>query len=183
MSNTANDDRIANLTDAAKTLGMSARTLYRRMERQHRKFAEFCDADGVLTDDGLEAIRQIACQKGNDKPSDASDETAKNSLAKFDELQALTASQTVTINSLQARIDTLEREAEHLKQTIAERDREVEHYRHEVERWQEEARQANTTAQQAQQLHLMHMQLLPAPGEKRGLFGRLFGRRSKESDA
>ena len=172
----SNVDKIANLTDAAKVLGLSSRTLYRRMEKEQRKFAEFCDEDGVLTAEGLDEIRQIARQNGNGSPSNASGETAKNLLSKIDELNALTARQTMTIDSLQTRIAMLEGEIERLKQSLAERDREV-------ERWQDEARQANTIAQQAQQLHLMHMQLLPAAaGAKRSLFDRLFGRRKKETE-
>lgn len=176
------------ITSLAKHIGVSARTIYRRMDENGMKLDALRDSSGKLTPEGIAAISNLFDAVTHDAQDERTDVTREDG-AQIDDMTHDTESgirqtetkthdaqseRTLLTQTLYEELSRLQAE---LSQVRAERDaaRELASMAQEnANQWRQQAEAAQELARQAQE---MQMRLLPAPGSsQRGFFARLFKR-------
>lgn len=176
-----------NIEALSKELGVSFKTVYRRIDRAGLVLADLKDADGQLTNEGIQAISALFDKVGNDNKGQSKEKDNNK-----EQIQArLKALDAVRDNAKDKAIADARTEIERLKGAVsaaetraeaAERERDL--YRQmadkaeaEAQRWREQAQQAQAAADRAQELQALQLQLLPQRAGVKGFFSRIFGRK------
>lgn len=173
-----------NIETLSKELGISYRTVYRRISKAGLVLDDLKDDEGQLTTDGIQAISALfdnvgvndkQCQgKDNDKLDkrlkalgngidSAKDKAIAEARTEIERLKG-------AVSAAEIRIEAAERERDIYKQ-IAEK------AEAEALQWREQAQQAQAAADRAQEIQALQLQLLPQRAGVKGFFSRIFGRK------
>lgn len=172
-----------NIEALSKELGVSYKTVYRRIASAGLVLDDLKDENGQLSTDGIQAIsalfdsvsnRQKREQQDNDKLEQrlkalnsgidsAKDKAIANARADLERLKG-------AVSAAEARAEAAERERDLYKQMM-------ERAENEAQRWREQAQTAQAAADRAQEIQALQLQLLPQRTGIKGFFGRVFGRK------
>ena len=181
-----------NIEALSKELGVSFKTVYRRIDRAGLVLADLKDADGQLTNEGIQAISALFDKVGTDNKGQSKEKDKDN-----DQIQArLKALDAVRDNAKDKAIADARAELERLKGAVsaaearaeaAERERDLykqmmERAEAEAQRWREQAQTAQAAADRAQEIQALQLQLLPQRTGIKGFFGRIFGRKEGKEE-
>ena len=180
-----------NIEALSKELGVSFKTVYRRIDKAGLVLADLKDKDGQLTNEGIQAISALFDKVGIDNRGQSKEKDKDKG-----QLQArLKALDAVRDNAKDKAVSDARAELERLKGAVAaadaradaaERERDLykemmERAETEAARWREQAQQAQAAADRAQEIQALQLQLLPQRAGAKGFFGRIFGRK-EDSD-
>lgn len=163
-----------NIEALSKELGISYRTVYRRIAKAGLALDDMKDAEGQLTTEGMQAIAALF-DNDNDKRQKAVRQGGATEHKALVNVKDKAAEKALT--EARAEIERLKAEASaaEIKLQAAERERDL--YKQMADKAEAEAASWKAAAERAQQLHAMQLQLLPQRAGVKGFFSRIFGRK------
>lgn len=144
------------IADLAKDLGVSTRTIYRRVERAGLKIADMRTEDGQLTSDGAQTLAALFDTIDRDNDCDRQRHDAGQHKAKTTKTDEPCHALALELAEVKAKLEGLERENVLLRQML--------------EKAETTAADWKDQAVRAQQLHAAQIQLLP---ERTGIWKRI----------
>ena len=177
-----------NIEALSKELGVSYKTVYRRIASSGLVLDDLKGADGQLSYEGIQAISALFDKVGDNnrgKNNDnekmeqrlkalnsgidsAKDKAIADARAELERLKG-------AVSAAEARAEAAERERDLYKQMM-------ERAEAEAQRWREQAQTAQAAADRAQEIQALQLQLLPQRTGIKGFFGRIFGRKEGKEE-
>lgn len=179
-----------NVEALSKELGVSYKTVYRRIASAGLVLDDLKGADGQLSYEGIQAISALFDKvgdnnRGKDNDNDkekigqrlkalnsgidsAKDKAIADARAELERLKG-------AVSAAEARAEAAERERDLYKQMM-------ERAEVEAQRWREQAQTAQAAADRAQEIQALQLQLLPQRTGIKGFLGRVFGRKEDKAE-
>lgn len=162
-----------NIEALSKELGISYRTVYRRIAKAGLALDNLKDAEGQLTTEGTQAIAALF-----DNDSKRQKAVKQDGVSEYKALvNVKDKAADKALSEARAEIERLKAEASAAEIRIQAAERERDLYRQMAEKAEAEALSWKAAAERAQQLHAMQLQLLPQRAGVKGFFSRIFGRK------
>lgn len=177
-----------NIEALSKELGVSFKTVYRRIDKAGLVLADLKDADGQLSYEGIQAISALFDKVGDkDKGENNNNEKMEQRLKALN--SGIDSAKDKAIADARAELERLKGAVAtaEIRATAAERERDIykqmaEKAEAEAQRWREQAQTAQAAADRAQEIQALQLQLLPQRAGVKGFFGRIFGRKEGKEE-
>ena len=177
-----------NIEGLSKELGVSYKTVYRRIASAGLVLDDLKGTDGQLTHEGIQAISALFDKVGdNNKGKDNDNEKIGQRLKALN--SGIDSAKDKAIADARAEIERLKGavSAAEIRAEAAERERDLykqmtEKAEAEAQRWREQAQTAQAAADRAQEIQALQLQLLPQRTGIKGFFGRVFGRKEGKEE-
>ena len=172
-----------NIEALSKELGVSYKTVYRRIAGAGLVLDDLKGADGQLSYEGIQAISALFDKVGdNNRGKDNDNGKVETRLKALN--SGIDSAKDKAIADARAEIERLKGavSAAEIKAEAAEREKELykqmaEKAEAEAARWRAQAEQAQSAASRAQEIQALQLQMLPQRAGGRGFLSRIFGRK------